>query len=161
MLSNVRCQDVRIKKIVIGSDHGGFRLKEKLKAFLEKKGYCLKDVGCFNRESCDYPEYAYEVASLVSAGKFSRGILICKSGIGNSIAANKLKGVRAALCYNLRAAKLSRRHNDANLLVLCALFVKQPLARRMVSIWLSTAFEGGRHLRRVRQIRKIEDELFR
>ena len=70
MLSNVRCQDVRIKKIVIGSDHGGFRLKEKLKAFLEKKGYCLKDVGCFNRESCDYPEYAYEVARLVSAFRF-------------------------------------------------------------------------------------------
>jgi len=156
MLSNVRCQDVRIKKIVIGSDHGGFRLKEKLKAFLEKKGYCLKDVGCFNRESCDYPEYAYEVARLVSAGRFPRGILICKSGIGNSIAANKLKGVRAALCYNLKAAKLSRKHNDANVLVLGSLFVNEALAKRMVSLWLETEFEGGRHLRRVRQIGRIE-----
>lgn len=155
-MSSVKCQSVRIRKIVIGSDHGGFRLKEKIKAFLEKKGYQVKDAGCLDRESCDYPEYAYEVARLVSTGRFSRGILICKSGIGNSIVANKLKGVRAALCYNLRAAKLSRRHNDANLLVLGALFVKQPLARRMVSIWLRTAFEGGRHLRRVRQIKKIE-----
>jgi len=160
-VSSVKCQSVRVKRIVIGSDHGGFRLKEKLKAYLERKGYRVKDVGCLNRGPCDYPQYAYKVASLVSSGRFSRGILVCKSGIGNSIAANKLKGVRAALCYNLRAAKLSRRHNDANLLVLGALFVKQPLARRMVSIWLSTAFEGGRHLRRVRQIRKIEDELFR
>ena len=164
MLSNVRCQDVRIKKIVIGSDHGGFRLKEKLKAFLEKKGYCLKDVGCFNRESCDYPEYAYEVARLVSAGRFPRGILICKSGIGNSIAANKLKGVRAALCYNLKAAKLSRKHNDANVLVLGDLFVKEAMAKRIAGLWLQTEFEGGRHLKRVKQIGDIEDktnELFK
>lgn len=155
-MTNVKCQSAGAKRIVMGSDHGGFRLKEKLKAFLEKRGYQVKDAGCLNRSSCDYPEYAYEVARLVSSGRFSRGILICKSGIGNSIVANKLKGVRAALCYNLRAAKLSRRHNDANLLVLGALFVKEPLARRMVSIWLRTAFEGGRHLRRVRQIDEID-----
>lgn len=150
-----------MKSIVIGSDHGGFKLKEKLKASLEKQGYRIKDVGCFNQESCDYPQYAYEVARLVSSGRFPRGILICKSGIGNSIVANKLKGVRAALCYNLRAAKLSRRHNDANILILGALFTKEALAKRMASLWLRTEFEGGRHLRRVRQIGKIEDELFR
>lgn len=150
-----------MESIVIGCDHGGFSLKEKLKAFLEKKGYAVKDAGCFNQESCDYPEYAYKVAVDVGSGKFPKGILICKSGIGNSIVANKAKGVRAALCYNVKAAKLSRLHNDANLLVLGALFVKEPLAKRMVSIWLNTEFEGGRHLRRVKQIGKIEDELFR
>lgn len=158
MLS-AKCQSVRVKRIVIGSDHGGFRLKEKLKDFLEKEGYQVKDTGCLNRESCDYPEYAYQVARLVSSGRFSRGILICKSGIGNSIVANKLKGVRAALCYNLKAAKLSRRHNDANILVLGALFVKEALAKRMTNLWLKTEFEGGRHLRRVRQIGKIEQIL--
>lgn len=148
-----------MKKIVIGSDHGGFRLKEKLKSFLTKKGYEVKDVGCFNQESCDYPEFAYCVARDVSKGRFEKGILICKSGIGNSIAANKVKGVRAALCYNLKATQLSRQHNDANLLVLGALFVKEALAKRMVNLWLNTEFEGGRHLRRVRQIGKIEREL--
>lgn len=147
------------EKIIIGSDHGGYRLKEKIKAFLESKGYRVKDVGCFNREPCDYPEYAYQVAHLVSSGNSSRGVLICKSGIGNSIVANKLPGVRAALCYNLKAAKLSRRHNDANILILGALFVKEALAKRIVSLWLKTEFEGGRHLRRVKEIKKIEDDI--
>ena len=146
-------------RIIIGSDHGGFKLKEKLKAFLVKKGYRIKDVGCFNQGSCDYPEFAYGVARQVSKGRFEKGILICKSGIGNSIAANKVKGARAALCYNLKAAKLSRRHNDANVLVLGALFVNEALAKRMTSLWLKTEFEGGRHSRRVRQIKKIEDEI--
>ncbi len=146
-----------MKDIIIGSDHGGFALKEKLKIFLEKKGYKVKDAGCANQESCDYPEFAYAVAKEVSKGEFSRGILICKSGIGNSIAANKVKGVRAALCYNLKAAKLSRLHNDANLLVLGSIFVKEVLAKRMVSLWLATEFEGGRHLRRLKQIEDIEN----
>ena len=147
------------KNIVIGSDHGGFSLKEKLKVFLMKRGYKVKDIGCFNTESCDYPKYAYVVAQEVSSGKFPQGILICKSGIGNSIVANKVKGIRAALCYNLKAARLSRQHNDANLLVLGSLFIKEALAKRMVSAWLTTEFEGGRHLRRVKQIKEIEDRL--
>lgn len=147
------------KKVVIGSDHGGFSLKERIKEFLKKKGYSVEDAGCFNRDSCDYPKYAYEVAIRVARNKAAKGILICKSGIGNSIAANKLKGVRAALCYNLKAARLSRQHNDANVLVLGALFVNEPLAKRMASLWLKTEFEGGRHLRRVEQIKKIEDEI--
>lgn len=153
-----RDQRAEKKNIVIGSDHGGFPLKEKLKAFLLKKGYRAKDLGCFNQEPCDYPKYAYAVAHAVSLGNFSKGILICKSGIGNSIVANKLKNVRAALCYNLKAAKLSRKHNDANILVLGALFVNETLAKRMMLAWLHTEFEGGRHLRRVKQIHTIEDK---
>lgn len=144
------------KHIAIGSDHGGFFLKEKLRVYLKKKGYTVKDAGCFNQESCDYPTYAYAVAKEVSSGRCSKGILICKSGIGNSIAANKVKGVRAALCYNLKAACLSREHNDANLLVLGSLFVTETLAKRMVTLWLNTKFEGGRHLRRLRKIQEIE-----
>jgi ribose 5-phosphate isomerase B len=147
------------KKIVIGSDHGGFPLKEKLKIFLQKKGYKVKDVGCSNQECCDYPEFAYAAAKEVAKGEFSKGILVCKSGIGNSIAANKVKGARAALCYNLKAARLSRQHNDANLLVLGALFVKEALAKRMASLWLATEFEGGRHLRRLKQIKRIEKKM--
>ena len=149
----------KTQAVVIGSDHGGFRLKEKIKKFLGDKGYQVKDVGCFNRESCDYPVYAYEAAKEVSLRNFSKGILVCKSGIGNSIVANKLPRVRAALCYNLKAAKLSRKHNDANVLVLGDLFVKEAMAKRIVGLWLKTKFEGGRHLRRVKQIKKIEDEV--
>lgn len=148
-----------MEKIVIGSDHGGFRLKERIKAFLKKKGFEVEDVGCFNQESCDYPEYAYAAAKRISEGEFKRGIIICKSGIGNSIAANKVKGIRAALCYNLQAARLSRLHNDANLLVLGSLFVKEPLAKRMAGLWLKTEFEGGRHQRRLDKIKDIEDKV--
>lgn len=160
----MRKLDIQKEKIIIASDHGGFRLKEKIRSFLEKKGYQVKDAGCFNRESCDYPMYAYAAAKEVSLRNFSKGILICKSGIGNSIVANKLPRVRAALCYNLKAAKLSRKHNDANVLVLGDLFVKEAMAKRIVGLWLKTEFEGGRHLRRVEQIRDIEDktnELFK
>jgi len=160
----MRKLDIQKEKIIIASDHGGFRLKEKIRSFLEKKGYQVKDAGCFNQESCDYPAYAYAAAKEVSSGNFSKGILICKSGIGNSIVANKLPRVRAALCYNLKAAKLSRKHNDANVLVLGDLFVKEAMAKRIVGLWLKTEFEGGRHLRRVEQIRDIEDktnELFK
>ena len=145
-----------MENIAIGSDHGGFSLKERFKAYLKKKGYAVKDAGCFNEKSCDYPAYAYAVAKEVSSGRCSKGILICKSGIGNSIAANKVKGARAALCYNVKAARLSRQHNDANLLVLGSVFVKETLAKRILNVWLNTEFEGGRHLRRVQQIKEIE-----
>lgn len=150
-----------MQKIIIGSDHGGFALKEKIKSCLIKKGYQVKDAGCFSEESCDYPEFAYGVAKGVSDGKFPKGILICKSGIGNSIAANKLPRVRAALCYNVKAAQLSRRHNDANVLVLGSLFVSEKLAKKIVGVWLKEEFEGGRHLRRIKQISAIEKEAFR
>lgn len=154
-----KCQSVKVKNIIIGSDHGGFKLKEKLKIFLEKKGFKVKDVGCFSEESCDYPTYAYEVSRLTALDKSSRGILICKSGIGNSIVANRIPGVRAALCYNLKAAKLSRQHNDANVLVLGSLFVKEKLAKRIVLVWLKTEFEGGRHLRRIKDIERLKDKI--
>lgn len=150
-----------MKKIVIASDHAGFSLKERLKPYLEKRGLSVKDLGTCSKESCDYPEFAYALAKEVSRGEFKRGILICKSGIGNSIVANKLPAVRAALCYNLKMAKLSRQHNDSNILVLGAAFVKEKLAKRIINVWLNTEFQGGRHLRRLNQIKKIEKDVFR
>ena len=142
-------------KIAIGSDHGGFKLKQKVIKYLQKK-HKLYDFGTYTQESCDYPLIACKVAKAVRSKKFGKGILICKSGIGNSIVANKVKGVRAALCYNIKAAKLSRQHNDANVLVLGALFTNFPEAKNIIKVWLNTKFEGGRHRRRVRQIERIE-----
>lgn len=147
-----------MKKIIVGSDHAGFRLKAKIIAFLEKKGFQVKDAGCYAEERCDYPVYAYAVAKAVAGGNFKRGILFCKSGIGNSIVANRLKGVRAALCYNVRAARLSREHNDANILVLGAGFIKSNTAKKIVSVWLDTKFASGRHKRRVNLIERIGKE---
>lgn len=145
-----------LNKIVIGSDHGGFLLKQIIKKYLEKKGIKVKDVGTYSQDSCDYPKFAYAAAKEVSSGRFKRGIVICKSGIGNSIVANKVRGVRAALCYNIKAAELSRMHNDSNMLVLGSLFVNGRLARKIVDAWLAAEFEGGRHKRRLDQIRLIE-----
>lgn len=148
-----------MKKIIIGSDHGGFRLKEKLKAHLRKKGFLVKDVGTYSEESCDYPLYAYRVAKEVSRGSMKQGIVICKSGIGTAIVANKLPRVRAALCYNIKAAVLSRKHNDANVLSLGSQFVSTAKATVIVDAWLSTEFEGGRHARRLGLIRDIEQKV--
>ncbi|MFA4991463.1 MAG: ribose 5-phosphate isomerase B [Candidatus Omnitrophota bacterium] len=143
-------------KIVIGADHGGFRLKKELVKFLRRKGHAVKDVGTFDEESCDYPAIGYEAAKLVGAGKFSRGILICKTGIGMSIVANKVKGVRAALCDRIDVARSSREHNDANILVFAANIVSRNLAKKILEVWLRTPSLGGRHGRRVEQIKKIE-----
>ena len=145
--------------ILIASDHGGFDLKEKLVSFLNKKGLKVKDLGPFNAERCDYPEFAYILADKISKGQFKRGILICKSGIGNSIVANRLPGVRAALSHNVKIAKLSRLHNDSNVLVMAALFVSQNLAKKITMAWLNTEFEGGRHQRRLIQIKEIEKKI--
>lgn len=147
---------MNVKKIALGCDHGGFELKEKVAAFLRKAGYDVLDYGAFSQESMDYPDTAYKAALSVSKHKVDRGILICKSGIGNSIVANKVSGVRAALCYNIKAAKLSRQHNDANVLVLGSLFVKEGRAKKIIVVWLKASFEGGRHLRRIRKIERIE-----
>jgi ribose 5-phosphate isomerase B len=144
-------------KIAIGSDHGGFRLKEGVAAFLRKKGHAVKDFGTFSEEGCDYPLIGYEVAKAVGAKAFSRGILICKTGIGMSIVANKAKGVRAALCDRVDVACSSREHNDANILVLAANIVPILKARKILEAWLSTKAIGGRHRRRVRQIVDIEN----
>lgn len=144
-------------KIFIGADHRGFTLKNKIKELLFKKGYEVEDVGTFHLEPpCDYPKISYEIARRVAQKRGSRGILICMTGIGHTIAANKVPGAYAALCYNKEAALLSREHNDANILVLGAKFVSP---REMLSIidgWLTRKFAGGRHLRRVRQIKQIE-----
>jgi len=142
-------------KVLIAADHAGFALKEKLKNYLVAKGIKVEDLGTYSKERCDYPEYAYALAKGIAKGKASRGILICKSGIGNSIVANRVPKVRAALCYNLTAAKLSREHNDSNVLVLGSAFVKVALAKRIAWTWLNTAFLGGRHLRRVKLIEKL------
>ena len=144
-------------QILIASDHAGFALKEKIKPYLEKQGARIKDLGTRSPERCDYPKFAYALAKEVSRSPQSRrGIFICKSGIGSSIAANKLAGVRAALCYNLKAARLSREHNDSNILVLGAAFVPFTLAKRIIKVWMQTGFQGGRHRRRLNQIKDIE-----
>jgi ribose 5-phosphate isomerase B len=145
-----------MKKIVIGSDHGGYDLKEHIKRHLISLGWRIDDKGCFSSESCDYPDIGYEVAKSVGAGQHDKGILICKSGIGMSIVANKVNNVRAALCYNEEAATLSRAHNDANILVMGSHFVSPKDSETMIKLFLETPFEGGRHCRRVEKINKGE-----
>jgi ribose 5-phosphate isomerase B len=146
-------------RIIVGSDHAGFKLKQALREYLVKSGFKVNDIGTYSAESCDYPRIAYNLAEQVSKGRFDRGILICKTGIGTSIVANRLPGVRASLCYNIRVARLSRQHNHSNLLVLGAGFVKPFLAKRITATWLKTGFLGGRHRRRVNQIRDIEERI--
>jgi ribose 5-phosphate isomerase B len=139
--------------IIIGSDHAGFHLKEEIRRFLSEKGDCsVKDIGTFNHAPVDYPIIAHEVARSISENKFNRGILICGSGIGMSIVANRQRNVRAALCHNLYTVRLSRRHNDANILVLGGRVLGLGLALEMVDLFLSTDFEGGRHQRRLEEI---------
>ncbi len=145
--------------ILIASDHAGFALKEKLKPYLEKKGFKIKDLGAYSDERCDYPKFAYALAKEISRGRYKRGILICKSGIGNSIVANRLPGVYAALCYNVKAARISREHNDSNVLVLGSYFVNVRLTKKIVGVWLNTKFLGGRYQRRLNQIKNIEREI--
>jgi ribose 5-phosphate isomerase B len=133
-------------KFIIGSDHAGYALKEQVKCLLEKLGYALEDVGCHSEESVDYPRFGKEVASRVASGEFPRGCLICGSGLGMSMVANRFRGVRAALCNDLYSAILSRRHNNANVLVLGGRLIGPELAREIVTAWLTSPFEGGRHV---------------
>jgi ribose 5-phosphate isomerase B len=150
-----------MKPILIAADHGGFALKEKLKTHLEKKGFRIRDLGPYSDERCDYPVFAAALAQRISRKAYQRGILICKSGIGHSIVANRFPGVRAALCHSVKAARLSREHNDSNVLVLGATFTPLGVARKITDAWVGTAFTAGRHLRRLRQIRAIEDKIRR
>ena len=146
-----------VRRVAIGADHGGFALKAKLVALLQAKGLEVADLGTHSPEPCDYPRIGYKVASAIAQRKFDRGILLCKSGIGIAIVANKVPGVRAAVCHDLFDAERSRAHNDANVLVLGAEKLSDAAAGRIVDTWLSAPFEsGGRHERRVRQIAAIE-----
>lgn len=144
------------KTISIGSDHAGFELKEAIRKFLESKGYQVKDFGCYDTNSVDYPDIAKEVANDVASqleiNPEAKGILVCGSGIGVSIAANKVKNIRAALCHNIEFAKLSRQHNNANIIALSGRYTEIPKAMRIVDTWLNTDFEGGRHQKRVSKI---------
>lgn len=144
-------------KIAIAADHGGFELKEELKEALKKKGGIeVVDLGAFNAESVDYPDFGAALARRVASGEFERGILICGSGIGISIAANKIKGIRAALCHNAYTAEMARKHNDANIIAMGGRIVDKATAIQMTEIFLNTEFEGGRHARRVEKISALE-----
>jgi RpiB/LacA/LacB family sugar-phosphate isomerase len=150
-------------KIFIGADHRGFDLKKRIQEILKKEGHELIDIGTHvEGEACDYPDISYKVATEVVKNKGSRGILICNTGIGHTIAANKVPGAYAALVYNQEAASLSRQHNDSNILVLGSLFItKTNDIPVIINTWLKTEFEGGRHERRTEQIKKIEKEFLK
>jgi ribose 5-phosphate isomerase B len=143
--------------VAIGSDHGGFELKEQLKGYLRDWGYQVLDVGTTSAEAVDYPDFAEAVGNAVAKREAWLGIVLDSAGIGSSIAANKVPGVRAALCYDRATARNSREHNDANVLTLGAKLLAPEAAREIVALWLSTPFAGGRHQRRVDKIRAIED----
>ena len=141
-----------MKKIFISSDHAGFKLKEIIKIYLSKKKLSFQDLGPNNGNKVDYPDYAHKVAKKVNINKNNVGILVCGSGTGMNIAANKHKKVRAAQCFNTKSTKLSRLHNDANIITLGARLISKKNALKFVSIFLNTNFDGGRHLKRVKKI---------
>ncbi len=144
--------------IAIASDHGGYALKKDITAWLEKNGYEYRDFGTDSDESCDYADFGAPAARAVAKGECERGILICGTGIGMSMTANKIKGIRAALCGDCYSAEYTRLHNDANVLCLGARVVGGGLAEKIVEIFLTTGFEGGRHARRIAKIAALEDE---
>ena len=146
-------------KIAIGSDHGGYELKGRIIEFLKKEKYSIEDYGTHSKDSCDYPLIGFEVAKAVSEGKADRGILICKTGVGMAIIANKLRNVRAAACYDKDMAKSSVEHNECNIIVLAANYTDGKQAQEMLKIWLSAKALGDRHSRRVKQIKDIESKL--
>lgn len=143
-------------KIVLGCDHGGFKLKEIIKEYLRQEQFEFDDFGTFDETSVDYPDFGQKVAEAVASGFFDRGILICGTGIGIGIAANKVPGIRAALCHDVFSARASREHNDANILTMGERVIGPGLALEIVKTWLETSFAGGRHDRRVEKICQIE-----
>ncbi|NPA49647.1 MAG: ribose 5-phosphate isomerase B [Thermodesulfobacteria bacterium] len=145
-------------KIALGSDHAGFELKEKIKKFLAEAGHEPLDLGCFSPESVDYPVYGVKVAKSVLSGEAERGILVCGTGLGMSMVANRFSGIRAALCHEPFSARMSRLHNDANILALGGRIIGDVLAFEIVKVFLETPFEGGRHARRVKQIDSLTKE---
>jgi len=148
-----------MEKIAIGSDHAGFGLKEDILGLLKGFDIDIVDCGTNTTESVDYPDFGARVSELVSSGEAERGILVCGTGLGMSMVANKYPNVRAALCNDLFSAKMSRLHNDANILVMGGRVIGKDLAAEIVKVWLSTPFEGERHLKRLHKIKKIEEKL--
>lgn len=142
--------------VAIGSDHGGFQLKEEIKKLLTEENIAFEDFGTHSAQSVDYPDIAQTVGEAVVSGQYTRGILICGTGIGISIAANKIKGIRAALCHDVFSAKMTREHNDTNVLAMGERVIGPGLARMIVSTWLATDFVGGRHAARVEKISQLE-----
>ena len=150
------CEKMRI---AIGTDHRGYAIRSKVIELVERLGHTVEDVGSFSGDAVDYPDIAAAVARKVSRGEVDRGILVCGTGMGMAIAANKFHGVRAAPCHDDLTAEMSRRHNDSNVLCLSADLLGERLIDRMVELWLSTPFEGGRHARRVEKIRELEEQV--
>ncbi len=144
-------------KVALGCDHGGFGIKEAVRKYLEERGVEYEDFGCYSTESVDYAPIAAKVARSVADGKADYGVLMCSTGIGISIAANKVKGIRAAVCTNAHCATMTRRHNNANILCMGGQVVDKETALQMVGIFLDTGFDGGRHVRRIGQIAQIEE----
>ncbi len=144
--------------LAIGCDHGGINLKNAIISYLEKEGIAYNDFGTYTEDSVDYPTFAYKVAKSVQNGECERGILCCGTGIGISIAANKVKGIRAAVCTNEFMAEMTRRHNDANILCMGGRVINEDFAVKLTDIFLNTEFEGGRHTKRINMITEIEDK---
>jgi ribose 5-phosphate isomerase B len=141
-----------LKKIFISSDHAGYKLKEEIKSYLSKKKFLFQDMGPYSNARVDYSDYAHKVAKRVKTNKKNVGILVCGSGIGMNVAANRHKNIRAAQCFNLKSTKLSRLHNDANIITLGSRLLSKKLALNCISAFLNTKFEGGRHLKRIKKI---------
>ena len=148
----VRDKKIKLKKVILASDHAGFGLKEEIKKFLIKKREKILDLGTKNTNSVDYPDYAHLLSKKMKRNKNQLGILVCGSGTGMSMAANKHKNIRAALCYNIKSAKLSRSHNNANVMTIGSRLIKKKVALQCVNAFLKTDFDGGRHTRRVKKI---------
>ena len=150
-MSNIKLNSI-FKTVCIASDHAGFNLKEDIKNHLIKKDMSIFDLGPYTDKSVDYPDYAKKLANRVKLRKSDVGILVCGSGTGMAISANKIKKIRAALCYNLKSTRLSRQHNNANIITLGSRLIKKKLSLKLVEIFLKTKFEGGRHLKRISKI---------
>ena len=150
-MSNIKLKKI-FKTVCIASDHAGFNLKEDIKNFLVNKNVSIFDVGPYNNQSVDYPDYAKRLANRIRLKRSDVGILVCGSGTGMAISANKIRTIRAAVCYNLKSTRLSRQHNNANILALGSRLTKKKLSLKLVEVFLKTKFEGGRHLRRVKKI---------
>ena len=147
-----------MKKIIIACDHGGLELKNEIIAHLKKRGIETVDIGTYTADSCNYPDYAIALCKRIQSGEFERGVLVCGTGIGMSIVANKHKGIRAACCSDIFSAEMTRRHNDSNVLCLGGRVIGSEIACKMVDLFVDTEFEGGRHIERLKMIDDIEEQ---